>query len=126
PASPWNLAWGNPKRTRNPPIIAWEGYGPFHLQPKFDPDGGFSLNRHWSPDVVALQEVDSRGRNDDPFMRLAEAVGDHRVDARSIVTKDGDEGQALFSRWPFAEEPEGVDVSYQEREPRRAISARIL
>ena len=57
---------------------------------------------------------------------MAEAVGEHRIDARSIVTKDGDYGQALFSRWPFAEPPEVVDVSYQEREPRRAIAARIL
>ena len=107
-------------------IMTWNVHGTFNLNPKFDLDGVCSLIRHWSPDVVALQEVDSRGRSDDPFMRLAEAVGDHRIDARSIVTKDGDYGQALFSRWPFAEPPEVVDVSYQEREPRRAIAARIL
>ena len=107
-------------------IMTWNVHGTFNLNPTFDLDGVCSLIHHWSPDVVALQEVDSRGRNDDPFVQLAKAVGDHRVDARSIVTKDGDYGQALFSRWPFAEEPEVVDVSYQEREPRRAISARIL
>ncbi len=31
-----------------------------------------------------------------------------------------------MSRWPFAEPPMVTDVSYQEREPRRAIAARIL
>lgn len=107
-------------------IMTWNVHGTFHLNPKFDLDGVCSVIRHWSPDVVALQEVDSRGRNDDPFVQLAKAVGDHRVDARSIVTEDGDYGQALLSRWPFAEKPEIVDVSYQEREPRRAISAYIL
>ena len=32
----------------------------------------------------------------------------------------------LLSRWPFVEPPKISDVSYQEREPRRAIAARIL
>jgi hypothetical protein len=31
--------------------------------------------------------------------------GNHSVDARSIVTEDGDYGQVLLSRWPFAEPP---------------------
>jgi endonuclease/exonuclease/phosphatase family metal-dependent hydrolase len=106
-------------------IMTWNVHGTFNLNPKFDLDGVCSVIRKWSPDVVALQEVDSRGRTDDPFVRLAHAVGDHRVDARSIVTEDGDYGQVLLSRWPFAAPPDIVDVSYQEREPRRAISARI-
>lgn len=106
-------------------IMTWNVHGTFNLNPEFDLDGVCAVIRHWSPDVVALQEIDSRGRTDDPFVRLAEAVGDHRIDARSIVTRDGDYGQALLSRWPFAEPPSVVDVSYQEREPRRAIAARI-
>ena len=107
-------------------IMTWNVHGIFQLNPGFDLDGVCSIIRHWSPDVVALQEVDSRGRTDDPFALLAKAVGDHSVDARSIVTEDGDYGQVLLSRWPFAEPPKISDVSYQEREPRRAIAARIL
>ena len=106
--------------------MTWNVHGIFHLNPGFDLNGVCSIIRHWSPDIVALQEVDSRGRTDDPFALLAKAVGDHSVDARSIVTEDGDYGQVLLSRWPFAEPPEISDVSYQEREPRRAIAARIL
>jgi endonuclease/exonuclease/phosphatase family metal-dependent hydrolase len=106
-------------------IMTWNVHGIFHLNPGFDLDGVCSIIRHWSPDVVALQEVDSRGRTDDPFALLAKAVGDHSIDARSIVTQDGDYGQVLLSKWPFLEAPKIVDVSYQEREPRRAISARI-
>jgi endonuclease/exonuclease/phosphatase family metal-dependent hydrolase len=107
-------------------IMTWNVHGTFMLNPKFDLDGVCAIIRHWSPDVVALQEVDSRGRTDDPFALLAKAVGEHSIDARSIVTRDGDYGQVLISRWPFVEPPTVSDVSYQEREPRRAIAARIL
>ncbi len=106
-------------------IMTWNVHGTFNLNPKFNLDGVCSVIRHWAPDVVALQEVDSRGRTDDPFARLAKAVGDHSIDARSIITQDGDYGQVLLSKWPFLEAPKIIDVSYQEREPRRAISARI-
>ena len=106
-------------------IMTWNVHGTFMLNPKFDLDGVCAVIRHWSPDIVALQEVDSRGRTDDPFALLAKAVGEHSIDARSIVTKDGDYGQVLISRWPFAAPPVVSDVSYLEREPRRAIAARI-
>jgi endonuclease/exonuclease/phosphatase family metal-dependent hydrolase len=106
-------------------IMTWNVHGVFQLNPNFDVEGVCSIIRHWSPDIAALQEVDSRGRTDDPFARLADAIAGHSVDARSIVTKDGDYGQVLLSRWPFAEPPTVTDVSYQEREPRRAIAARI-
>jgi endonuclease/exonuclease/phosphatase family metal-dependent hydrolase len=106
-------------------VMTWNVHGTFNLNPDFDLEGVSSIIRKWSPDVVALQEVDSRGRSDDVFGRLADAVGGHRVEARSITTRDGDYGQVLLSRWPFACEPQVTDVPYEEREPRRAISARI-
>ena len=106
-------------------VMTWNVHGTFNLNVKFNLDGVCALIERWSPDIVALQEVDSRGRKDDPFARLADVVGQHRVEARSIVTEDGDYGQVLLSRHPFAGAPTITDVSYQEREPRRAISARI-
>ncbi|MFL6792362.1 MAG: endonuclease/exonuclease/phosphatase family protein [Bradyrhizobium sp.] len=105
--------------------MTWNVHGTFKLNPSFDLDGVCSVIRKWSPDIAALQEVDSRGRADDPFQRLVKAVGEHSAEARSIVTEDGDYGQVLLSRWPFAWTPKITDVSYQEREPRRAISAHI-
>jgi endonuclease/exonuclease/phosphatase family metal-dependent hydrolase len=105
--------------------MSWNVHGTFALNPRFDLDGVCRIIEKWSPDVAALQEVDSRGRRDDPFRRLAQAVGEHSAEARSIVTSDGDYGQVLLSRWPFAAPPAVSDVSYQEREPRRAISASI-
>jgi len=60
-----------------------------------------TILRH-HPDVVALQEVDSR-RTAAPassaFRVLREAVGGHRVEAKSIVAPDGEYGQVVLSRW---------------------------
>jgi endonuclease/exonuclease/phosphatase family metal-dependent hydrolase len=106
-------------------VMTWNVHGTFNLNPNFDLEAVCSIIRKWSPDIVALQEVDSRGRTDDVFGRLAATVGDYRVEARSIVTRDGDYGQVLLSRWPFASEPKVTDVSYQKKEPRRAIAARV-
>src|SRR4051794_9026373 len=105
--------------------MTWNVHGTFNLNPEFDLEGVTAIIKNWSPDVVALQEVDSRGRSDDPFTKLAEVVGEHRAEARSIITADGDYGQVLLSKLPFAAPPVVSDVSYQEREPRRAITARI-
>jgi endonuclease/exonuclease/phosphatase family metal-dependent hydrolase len=106
-------------------VLTWNVHGTFNLNPKFDLTGVCSTIRKWAPDLAALQEIDSRNRTDDPFRELAKAVGEHHVAARSIVTQDGDYGQVLLSRWPFVGDAKVVDVSYQEREPRRAIVARI-
>jgi endonuclease/exonuclease/phosphatase family metal-dependent hydrolase len=86
-----------------------------------------TIARH-DPDVVALQEVDSRNRlpsEASPFEVLREAVGEHGIEAKSIVTADGDYGQMLVSRWPFAAH-QIHDITVAEREPRRAIEADVL
>jgi endonuclease/exonuclease/phosphatase family metal-dependent hydrolase len=106
-------------------VLTWNVHGTLNLNPRFDLAAVCATIRKWSPDIAALQEVDSRHRTDDPFKELANAVGRHQVDARSIVTQDGDYGQVLISRWPFVGEPRVTDVSYREREPRRAISVQI-
>jgi len=86
------------------------------------------LRRH-APDLVALQEVDTRGWNAadgaDAFALLADAVGAHRVEARSIVAADGDYGQMLVSRWPLAE-PRIHDISVDRCEPRRIVEATLF
>ena len=93
-----------------------------------------SISRAWSslssgsdPDIVALQEVDSRRFAkgvDSPFAVLQQALGTHGIGAKSIVTADGEYGQALISRWPM-QATEIRDISYREREPRRAIKTEI-
>src|SRR4051812_26081603 len=79
------------------------------------------------PDVVALQEVDSR-RTQAPaqsaFVILREAVGDHGIDPKSISTADGEYGQAVMSRWPLGRS-QIHDITHRKREPRRAIEVEI-
>ena len=97
------------------------------------PDGRFDLARvvktiaYHDPDVVALQEVDSR-RTVAParsaFAVLREAIGHHGVEAKSIITADGEYGQMVVSRWPFVA-TQIHDITHAKREPRRAIEVEI-
>ena len=80
------------------------------------------ISRH-DPDIVALQEIDSRGRGDlpiEPLAVLTQALGSHMAEARTIVAPDGHYGHALISRWPLAP-PILHDLSVRRREPRYAI-----
>jgi endonuclease/exonuclease/phosphatase family metal-dependent hydrolase len=96
-------------------------------------DGRFDLKRvvdaivHHDPDVVALQEVDSR-RTVAParsaFAVLRESVGHHGVEAKSIIAADGDYGQLVLSRWPVRA-AHVHDITHGKREPRRAIELEI-
>jgi endonuclease/exonuclease/phosphatase family metal-dependent hydrolase len=96
-------------------------------------DGLFALDRiidvisRHDPDVVALQEVDSRrckAGERSPFDLLQEAVGEHGVEAKSIITADGDYGQMVMSRWPLLG-TEIHDLTHPDREPRRAIETEV-
>lgn len=112
----------------NPPtirVMTWNVHGTFSVNPGFDLGGVIALVRKWSPDIVALQEIDSRGRSENPFSELEGALGGHSVGAVSIAADDGEYGQMLISRWPWAAAPQITDISYREREPRRAISGDI-
>jgi endonuclease/exonuclease/phosphatase family metal-dependent hydrolase len=93
------------------------------------PDGRYDLGRvvalvrRHDPDIVAIQEIDSRGRNDPlaaPVAVLTQALGSHVAEARTIVAADGHYGHALISRWPLSP-PILHDISVLKREPRFAI-----
>jgi endonuclease/exonuclease/phosphatase family metal-dependent hydrolase len=96
-------------------------------------DGRYALERitetiaRHDPDLVALQEVDSRrlaAGARSPFEALREAVGEHGIEAKSISTADGDYGQMLVSRCPF-DATEIHDITHAGREPRRAIETEV-
>jgi endonuclease/exonuclease/phosphatase family metal-dependent hydrolase len=79
------------------------------------------------PDIVALQEVDSRRNGSagaSAFVFLAQALGEHTAEAKLIAAADGEYGHALFSRWPIGSALQH-DISMPRREPRAAIEATI-
>jgi endonuclease/exonuclease/phosphatase family metal-dependent hydrolase len=97
------------------------------------PDGRYDLERvvrlvqRHEPDIVALQEIDSRGRGagpESPYMILTEALGRHVAEARTIVARDGHYGHVLISRWPFLK-TDLHDLSVGQREPRVAIETMV-
>lgn len=108
-------------------IMTWNIHGALGRNVRFDLVRVLDLIRKWQPDVVALQEIDSRRRDSsvgDPFKFLQTGLGEHGIGAKSIETTDGEYGQMLVSRWPLAS-AEVHDISWPEREPRRAIRADI-
>lgn len=106
-------------------LLTWNIHGVLGRNPRFDLTRVVELISRWKPDILALQEVDSR-RDEavNPFDFLQEELGEHGIGARSIVTADGDYGQMLISRWPM-NDTAIHDLSFPEREPRRAIASQI-
>jgi endonuclease/exonuclease/phosphatase family metal-dependent hydrolase len=109
--------------------MTWNIHGALGRNPRFDLDRVVALVVRHSPDIVALQEIDSRRARaahiGDPFDVLQRALGSHGIGARAISTADGDYGQALISRWPLVN-TEIHDLSFRRREPRRAISTDMI
>jgi endonuclease/exonuclease/phosphatase family metal-dependent hydrolase len=108
-------------------ILTWNIHGALGRNPRFDLGRVVELIDRWDPHIVALQEVDSRRDKElgiNPFDFLQRELGEHGIGAKSITTADGDYGQMLISRWPLSETAIH-DISYPEREPRRAIAATI-
>jgi endonuclease/exonuclease/phosphatase family metal-dependent hydrolase len=118
-----------PQRVTKPTIrlLTWNIHGALGRNPRFDLERVMMLIRGWQPDLIALQEVDSRRKlpnGGDPFHLLQDALGKHGVSARSITTADGHYGQMLISCCPIRDS-EVIDISAPEREPRRAIKAEV-
>ncbi len=108
-------------------VLTWNIHGAVGHNPRFDLSRVVDLISRWDAHVVALQEVDSRRKflnQINPFEFLQSKLGEHGIGAKSITTADGDYGQMLISRWPMRE-VEVHDISFPEREPRRAIMAVI-
>lgn len=97
------------------------------------PDGEYDFQRivavieRHAPDVIALQELDTRGIEDlekQPLSILSKAFGWHAVEARTIIAPDGHYGHALLSRWPIVADPR-LDLTVRSREPRCAIGGLV-
>jgi endonuclease/exonuclease/phosphatase family metal-dependent hydrolase len=104
-------------------ILTWNIHGGVGPDRSFNLGRVISLVQRYSPDIVALQEVDSRGGIPNRglvFEQLAAALGPHSAEARLIVAADGDYGHVLMSRWPLSDTVRH-DISLERRERRAAI-----
>jgi endonuclease/exonuclease/phosphatase family metal-dependent hydrolase len=104
-------------------VLTWNIHRGVGRDGRYDLLPVVELVRRHDPDIVALQEIDSRGRADlqvAPLAMLTQSLGSHVAEARTIVAPDGHYGHALISRWPLAP-PILHDLSVRRREPRFAI-----
>ena len=106
--------------------MTWNIHGAVGRNPRFDLQRVIELILRADPDIIALQEVDSRRAppGEDPFRILQNELGSHGVGAKSIVAEDGEYGQTLISRWPM-HGTRTHDISYGEFEPRCAIETNV-
>ncbi len=107
-------------------VMTWNVHGGVGPDGRHDLERILTLVRRIDPDVLALQEIDSRRSygQEHPVAMLKRVLGHHGIAAAAITTADGDYGQVLLSRWPLAD-ADVHDISVPGREPRRAITALV-
>jgi endonuclease/exonuclease/phosphatase family metal-dependent hydrolase len=107
-------------------VMTWNIHGGIGPDGLHDLERMLAVIQRADPDILALQEVDSRRLKggEHPVALLKRVLGHHGIAAAAITTADGDYGQLLLSRWPL-EDAVVHDISVPRREPRRAIAATI-
>ncbi|MET1025574.1 MAG: endonuclease/exonuclease/phosphatase family protein [Dongiaceae bacterium] len=106
-------------------LCTWNVHSGIGPDGQYDLERIIALVRRHDPDIVALQEIDSRGRGGPlPLDRLKAVLGPHTAQAKTIVAEDGDYGHVLISRWPI-DNVTLHDLSIGKREPRCLIEATI-
>lgn len=106
-------------------VLTWNVHAGIGPDGRYDLPRIVALVRRHQPDIIALQELDSRGRGiTSPFDYLSVALGTHAAEAKTISAPDGDYGHVLISRWPLTDIAIH-DLSISRREPRRAIEATV-
>ncbi len=104
-------------------VMTWNIHGGLGSDRRRDLQRVVALVRRHAPDIVALQEIDSRKpltETSDAFAFLAAALGGNSSETRLITAPDGDYGHAVISRWPISK-TQCHDISYRRREPRAVI-----
>jgi endonuclease/exonuclease/phosphatase family metal-dependent hydrolase len=107
-------------------ILTWNIHRGIGLDLRYDLHRIISLIKPHDPDIVALQEVDSRGKDQTslPLAALKQVLGSHAAEARTIVAPDGHYGHVLISRWPM-HDINVHELHVSRRETRCAIEATV-
>ena len=104
-------------------LLSWNIHAGIGADRRYNLARVIDLVRGHAPDIIALQEVDSRGRSDAlPLAALTEALGEYAAEARTIVAPDGHYGHVLLSHWPL-HNVQLHDLSVPKHEARFAIEA---
>lgn len=110
-----------PQRLR---LMTWNIHGGVGPDRRFDLDRIAALIARHQPDILALQEVDTRGRGVACLAPLEGLGIGHLAEARTIAVPDGHYGHVLYSRWPTRDIVRH-DLSVRRREPRMAIDTHV-
>src|SRR5213075_2159703 len=94
--------------------IGWDG--------RFNEQRILDVLKETEPDVVALQEVESRASGIDMLQWLAKGLGFQAVAGTTLLHADGHYGNGLLTRCPVIRS-RLLDLSFGRREPRGVISA---
>jgi endonuclease/exonuclease/phosphatase family metal-dependent hydrolase len=105
-------------------LMSWNIHGAVGRDGCYDLDRVLAVIARNDPDVVSLQEIDTRGR-DRSLEQIQAALGSNLAEAYTVRSPDGDYGHLLFSRWPLASS-RLHDISIDGREPRAAIETTVL
>ena len=92
---------------------------------RYDPGRCAAVMRELGADIIALQEVDARHRDNrhhDQWVFFAEETGMTAIPGPNVLNHRGRFGNALLTRWPILN-VRAVDLSVDGREPRGAIDA---
>ncbi|CAA0096643.1 Uncharacterised protein [Starkeya nomas] len=105
-------------------LMTWNIHGGIGPDRCFDLSRIAALVARHRPDILALQEVDTRGRPVDCLAPLGAFDIAHLTEAKTMVVPDGHYGHVLYSRWPMRDVVLH-DLSMRWHEPRMAIETRL-
>ena len=106
--------------------MTWNIHSAVGPDGRYDLERVLSLVRRHRPDILAVQEVESRNRGsrESPFEVLREHFEGSALHAETLRAHDGAYGHMLLSRWPMENEALH-DLSVEGREPRKAICVQV-
>jgi endonuclease/exonuclease/phosphatase family metal-dependent hydrolase len=91
---------------------------------KYEPARALAVIEELEADVLALQEVLRPFDDRDPLRDASRMLGFHLAFVVTRIHKRGALGNAILSRWPFAN-AEAIDLSFNRLERRAALAVRL-